>query len=65
MGIIIKSKNFSKDMGYGGFYNFRNKVASLSNLEFGKHYAELDNAVLLQGVEKESFLKEYDKKLKN
>lgn len=37
MGVTIKSKNLSADMGYMGFNRFRQKVAELSNSEFGKH----------------------------
>lgn len=62
MGVTIESKNFSEDMGYGGFNRFRNKVATLSNSEFGKHYAKLDDTMFLQGVERESFFKKYDAK---
>lgn len=62
MGVTIESKNFNADMGYGGFNNFRSKVATLSDSEFGKHYAKLNNTMFLQGAEKESFFKEYDAK---
>ncbi len=62
MGVTIESKNFSADMGYGGFNLFRNKVATLSSLEFGKHYSESDNTMLLIGSERESFFKKYDAK---
>jgi len=64
MGITIESKNFSADMGYGGFNRFRNKVATLSNLEFGKHYAKLEDAMFLYGDERESFFKDYNAKTK-
>lgn len=64
MGVTIESKNFSADMGFGGFNRFRNKVATLSSLEFGKHYAELDNTMFLIGDERETFFKEYDAKTK-
>lgn len=64
MGVTIDSTNFSADMGYGGFSRFREKVATLSNLEFGKHYAELDKAMILQGAERDSFFKKYDEKTK-
>lgn len=64
MGITIKSKNYSADMGYGGFSNFRNKVATLSNSEFGNHYAKLKDAMFLFGNGRESFFKEYDTKTK-
>jgi hypothetical protein len=62
MGVTIDSTNFSADMGYGGFSRFREKVATLSNLEFGKHYAELDKAMILQGTERDSFFKKYDER---
>lgn len=65
MGVTIESKNFSADMGYIGFNRFRNKVANLSNSEFGKHYANLEKGMFLFGNEKESFFKEYDAKTKN
>lgn len=64
MGITIESKNFSADMGYGGFMNFRNKVAELSNEEFGKHYIKTEKAMFLQGTERETFFKKYDAKTK-
>ena len=64
MGVTIESKSFSADMGYGGFSRLREKVATLSNLEFGKHYAELDKAMILQGTERKSFFKKYDAKTK-
>lgn len=62
MGVTIESKNFSADMGYGGFGRFRSKVAALSNPGFGKHYAKLDSTMFLLGKERESFFKEYDAK---
>lgn len=64
MGVTIESTNFSADMGYGGFSRFREKVATLSNLEFGKHYEELDKAMFLQGPAKKAFFKKYDAKTK-
>ena len=60
MGVTIESKNFSADMGYGGFNNIRKKIANLSNLEFGKHYAELDKGMFLFGNNRDIFFKEYD-----
>ena len=64
MGVTIESKNFSADMGYGGFNRFRSKVAALSHVEFGKHYEESNNGTLLRGIERESFYKEYNAKTK-
>lgn len=62
MGVTIKSKNFSADLGYGGFKRFRNKVATLSNLEFGEHYSNLDKAFLLGDDKKDSFFEKYNGK---
>jgi len=62
MGVTIDSTNFSADMGYGGFSRFRNKVATLSNLEFGKHYAKLEKAMFIMGAEREAYFKKYDAK---
>jgi hypothetical protein len=64
VGITIKSKNHSADLGYGGFNRFRNKVATLSNLIFGKHYANLDSSrtFLLSDDERKSFFKKYNAK---
>lgn len=64
MGITIKSKNFNADMGYGGFKRFRDKVASLSNAEFSKHYEELDKTMLLMEAERKSFYEKYNAKTK-
>ena len=65
MGITIESNNFSADMGYGGFMRFRNKVAELSNSEFGQHYAKLSDAKFLKGEERELFFNEYDEKTRD
>lgn len=63
MGITIKSKNFSVDMGYLGFNNFRTKVAELSNSEFWLHYKDL-NLVhgILDGQERKKFFEKYNEK---
>lgn len=62
MGVTIESKNFSADMGYGGFGEFRKKLAVLSSPEFGKHYAKLDDVMFLMGEEREAYFKKYDAK---
>lgn len=62
MGVTINSKNFSADMGYGGFNLFREKVAILSGEIFGKHYKDLDDSFLLIGKEREEFFKIYNAK---
>lgn len=64
MGITIKSKNCSADMGYGGFFRFRKKVAALSNEEFGEHYENLDEGTFLFGDSKTAFFEKYDAKTK-
>lgn len=64
MGVSISSKDFSCDLGYGGFNNFRNKVASMVGKEFGEHYAELTSAIVicLCGEERKKYFDEYDAK---
>lgn len=62
MGITIKSKNFSSDMGYGGFGRFRKKVAQLTNKKFGEHYEKLDDATFLWGKAIDEYFKQYDYK---
>ena len=64
MGVIIKSKNLRANMGYGGFSRFRAKVALLSHVEFGKHYAKLEEAMSLFGIEREEYFKKYNTKTK-
>lgn len=64
MGITLESKNFSADMGYGGFFRFRKKVAVLSNEEFGEHYENLDEGTFLFGDTKTAFFEKYDAKTK-
>lgn len=43
MGITIRCKKSGRsyDLGCGGFYNLRSKVAELCSPEFGKHYKTL------------------------
>lgn len=63
MGITIKSKNFSADMGYMGFNRFREKVAELSNDEFGKHYSDLKPLMFVFDEEKKkSYFDKYNAK---
>ena len=63
MGITIKSKNYSIDMGYGGFKNIREKIAELTGKEIGEHYKELDKGIFLYGTALEEFFKNYNKKI--
>jgi hypothetical protein len=62
VGITLKSKNSSVDMGYGGFGRFRSKVANLSGEVFGEHYEELNKAMLLFEDERDAFYKNYNAK---
>ena len=64
MGVTMESKNLSADMGCGGFNKFRNKVAQLSHVEFGKHYSKLEDAMFLSGIERDQYFKKYDEKTK-
>lgn len=41
MGVTVKSKNYSIDLGYGGFNKLRTKVAELTGDEIGQHYRKL------------------------
>ena len=63
MGVTIESKNYSMDMGYGGFANLRKKVAELAGKEIGKHYGKLDKGMFLYGEERAEFFKVYNKKI--
>lgn len=62
MGITIRSKNKSIDMGYGGFYNLRKTVAKLAADDIGKHYEHLMDAPY-SNDERKSFFEDYDKKI--
>ena len=63
MGVTIESKNYSIDMGYGGFNNLRSKVAELTGVEIGNHYKELDKGMFLNGEARTMFFKSYNKKI--
>lgn len=62
MGITIRSKRHSCDMGYGGFGRFRATVAEKVNTAFHTHYLSLtDQAVsFLHGNERDAYFKKYD-----
>ena len=62
MGVTIESKNYSIDMGYGGFINLRTKVAELAADDIGEHYKKLEKGMFLFGEVKKKFFEEYDKK---
>lgn len=63
MGITLESKNFSIDMGYGGFRNLRIKVAELTGKEIGDHYKYLEKGMFKFGEEKKMFFEKYDQKI--
>jgi len=63
MGVTIRSKNNSIDMGYGGFSRLRGKIAELTGKEIGEHYKDLDKGMFLSGLEKEAFFESYNKKI--
>lgn len=64
MGVTIGSKNYSCDLGYGGFGNFREKVAELASAEFGKHYSSLSEpgVMFLTGGERKKYFSVYNVK---
>ncbi|MDM8310811.1 hypothetical protein QUW36_01945 [Clostridium cadaveris] len=64
MGITIRSKRYSCDMGCGGFGRFRNAVAEKVNEEFYKHYLDLSSpeAMFSFGKKREEYFKTYDAK---
>ena len=63
MGVTIESKNYSIDMGCGGFNRLRVKVAGLTGKEIGEHYEELDKGMFLYGTQREDFFEKYNKKI--
>lgn len=64
MGITISSKNKSIYLGYGGFYNFRTKVAELTDPELLALYKELDKSFkILSSEERKTFFENYNKQI--
>lgn len=64
MGITISSKNKSIDLGCGGFYNLRTKVAELTNPELLAIYKELDRSFrILSSKERKTFFENYNKQI--
>ena len=63
MGICIKCKKTgtSYDLGCGGFFSLREKVASLCSREFGEHYSTLSLAPVLNiNGSRDSFFEAFD-----
>lgn len=65
MGVSVYCKKTGKsiDMGYGGFFNLRNKVSDLVGGEWAQHYSMLYKIQTTYPVEKRKALyKEFDAK---
>lgn len=64
MGITIRSKRHSADMGWAGFARFRNLVAEQVGENFHEHYRELADAHLetMTDAEQKRFCEAYDKR---
>ena len=62
MGVTIESKNHSMDLGYGGFYNLREKIAELTASDIYEHYKKLGDAPYDEEKRK-WFFEEYDSKI--
>lgn len=60
MGVTIDSKNYSIDLGCGGFNNLRTKIAELTAPDIYEHYKKLEKGILLFGTMKEMFFKDYN-----
>lgn len=65
MGVTIRCRKSGRsiDMGGGGFWNLRNKIAKLAGI--GKHYREIDiinQAYFMQDEAKKKAFEEYDQK---
>lgn len=69
MGITIECEKTGTgyDMGYGGFGNFREKVAELFNSSFSEHYKKLSTPEMMfcfDEEKKKAMFEEYDRKAK-
>lgn len=62
MGITIESKNYSIDIGCGGFLRLRTKVAELASKDIWDHYKHLSDAPYF-GESRKLFFEEYDRKI--
>ena len=63
MGITVRSKNYSIDLGYTGFLRLKTKVAELTAPDIFLHYRRLlDGRSLLHEADRKKFYEEYDKK---
>ena len=62
MGVTIESKNFSIDLGYGGFLRLRTKVAELTAPDIFEYYKHLTDGMFKMGEDREAFFEKYNKK---
>lgn len=62
MGVTIESPNCSIDIGYGGFYRLRQKIADLSNPALSYHYQKVLDGSSLYGENRKIFFEKYNKK---
>ncbi len=62
MGITIRSKRYSCDMGYNGFGRFRNIVAEKVGGDFCKHYLKLSSPeiMFLMGDSREDYFEKHN-----
>jgi len=65
MGVTIECEKTGTgyDMGYGGFGNFREKVAELYNKAFSEHYNKLGTSEMMcfDETERRKMFEEYDR----
>ena len=62
MGITVRSKNYSIDLGYTGFLRLRTKVAELTAPDIFLHYRRLlDGRSLLLEADRKKFYEEYNR----
>lgn len=61
MGVTIKSKNFSIDIGCGGFLRLRTKIAELTAPDIFEHYKNLTDGMFKMGEDRNTFYEKYDK----
>ena len=61
MGVTIKSKSRSIDLGGGGFRRLRTKVAELAAPDIFEHYKKLGEGMWYPN--RKAFFKDYDEKI--
>lgn len=63
MGVTVECKKTGKscDLGYGGFWRFRKKVAVLINEELGEHYVKLSTILTFDIDKRKQMFDEFDR----